>query len=266
MIPGIGFGTWQIPDGEIVKESVRIAIANGYRHIDTAAIYDNETGVGEGIAASEVRREELFITTKVWNSDRGYDQTMRAFERSLEKLDVGYVDLYLIHWPARGDSGRKENLDTWRALETLYKEGRAKSIGVSNFLRHHLIDLINDGEILPMVDQIEYHPGYTQPETVDFCREHNILVEAWSPLGSGKMLENEQLKQMAEGYEKTVAQLCIRWCLQNETIPLPKSTTPERIIQNLDVFDFTITDEDMAVIDNLPYIGGSGLHPDKINF
>ncbi|MCD8043934.1 MAG: aldo/keto reductase [Tannerellaceae bacterium] len=266
VIPGIGFGTWQIPEGAEVRESVKQAIEYGYRHIDTAAIYGNEKGVGEGIAQSDVPREELFVTTKVWNTDRGYDKTLRAFDASLEKLGLNYVDLYLIHWPARGEEGKEINLQTWEAMQTIYREGRAKAIGVSNFLKHHLQHLIDNSEIVPMVDQIEYHPGYRQEETVRFCRENNILVEAWSPLGSGKMLQNETLKEIASHYNKSVAQLCIRWCLQNETLPLPKSVNRERIRQNLDVFDFVIADNDMQQINELSYIGGSGLHPDKVTF
>lgn len=177
-----------------------------------------------------------------------------------------YVDLYLIHWPAQGEAGEELNAQTWRAFETIYKEGRAKAIGVSNFMDHHLDKLSQCAEIMPMVNQIEYHPGYMQPETVAYCKEMGILVEAWSPLGSGKVLNNAQLEYIAGKYGKSVAQVCIRWCLQNEILPLPKSVTPERIRQNMAVYDFTLSEDDMATINHLSYIGGSGLHPDTVNF
>lgn len=178
MIPVIGFGTWQMEEGPQTQVSVQEAIEAGYRHIDTAAVYGNEKSVGLAIAASGVPREELFVTTKVFNNDRGYDQTLHAFDQSLERLAMEYVDLYLIHWPARGEAGAKVNYDTWRALEKVYKEGRAKAIGVSNFLPHHLEPLMEKATIMPMADQIEHHPGYNQQETVDFCHKHNIVVEA----------------------------------------------------------------------------------------
>ncbi len=265
-IPCIGFGTWQTPDGQVAMDSVKNAIRAGYRHIDTAAAYGNEKSVGKGIADSDVKREELFITTKLWNNNRGYDKTLNAFEKSLNELDTDYVDLYLIHWPANKSDGKKINADTWRAFEQLYKEGKIKAIGVSNFLVHHLEDLKETAEIMPMVNQIEFHPGQMQVETVQYCKANNILVEAWSPLGTGRMLKNPDLIEIAEKYGVSVARLCIRWCLQNDTLPLPKSVTPERIIENTKVFDFTISDDDMQKINGMPYIGGSGLNPDTVNF
>lgn len=210
----------------------------------------------------------MFVTSKVWNTERGYEKTIAAFEKTLSDLGLDYLDLYLIHWPASSsqyDNWEEINLETWRAMTELYKAGRIKSIGVSNFLPHHLKALMKT-EVPPMVNQIEYHPGLTQAETVEYCKKHSILVEAWSPLGTGRMLNNETLKSIAGKYKKSVAQLCIRWCLQNGVLPLPKSVTPARIVENADVFDFEITAEDLNAINDMPYFGGSGLHPDKINF
>jgi diketogulonate reductase-like aldo/keto reductase len=268
-IPCVGFGTWQTPDGETAVSSVLAALKAGYRHIDTAAIYGNEKGVGDAIKLSGINREELFITSKLWNAERGYETTLAAFEVTMQKLQLDYLDLYLIHWPAaKGDPAdwQKINLDTWRAFEHFYEAGRIKAIGVSNFLPHHLAPLMRDAKIKPMVDQIEFHPGFMQLETVDYCGANNILVEAWSPLGTGKMLTNETLIEIAGRYGKSVAQLCVRWCLQNNTLPLPKSVTPARIEENAKVFDFEISDEDMAVINNMPFFAGSGFYPDELDF
>lgn len=268
-IPNIGFGTWQIDHGSLAVDSVKEAIKAGYKHIDTASIYGNEESVGTAINESEIKRKDIFITTKVWNSDRGYDNTMRAFAKSFQMLNVDYIDLYLIHWPsAKGpqEEWAKTNSSTWSALEELYKDGIIKSIGVSNFMPHHLEPLIDNAEVIPMVNQIEYHPGFMQKDTVDFCKKNNILIEAWSPLGQGEVLNNPTLLSIAKKYNKSVAQVCIRWCLQNGTLPLPKSVTPYRIRENLSVYDFEISDEDMKTINSLPYIGGSGLHPDKVKF
>ena len=265
-IPCVGFGTWQTPDGDTAVESVYTAIEAGYRHIDTASVYKNEKGIGKGILKSGVPRNELFITSKLWNADKGYDTTLAAFDKTLTDLGLEYLDLYLIHWPAIGNDGPEYNKETWRAFEKLYSEKRIRAIGVSNFKPHHLQALMEAAEVIPAVNQIEYHPGQMQHETVDFCRKYKILVEAWSPLGTGRMLTNLQLKNIAGQYEKSVAQLCIRWCLQNNALPLPKSVTPSRIKENTDIFDFEISPEDMELINALPYIGGSGLDPDKRNF
>ncbi len=205
----------------------------------------------------------------VWNIERGYDTTLRAFERTLADLGSDYLDLYLIHWPAtahRFDDWRRINAETWRAMEKLYHEGRVRAIGVSNFLPHHLEALMNGAEEQPSVDQIEFHPGFMQTECVNFCKACGIVVEAWSPLGTGRMLDNAALKTIAARYGKSVAQVCIRWALQHEVLPLPKSVTPSRIRENLDVFDFELSAADMLTIDRMEYFGGSGLHPDKIDF
>lgn len=268
-IPCVGFGTWQTPDGETAVQAVKSAIENGYRHIDTAAVYQNEVGVGQGIIASSVDRKELFVTSKVWNTERGYEKTIAAFHQTLSDLQLDYLDLYLIHWPAiakQYDNWEQLNAETWRAMEDLYKAGKIKAIGVSNFLPHHLESLLQQCTITPMVNQIEFHPGYMQKETVEYCQQHQILVEAWSPLGNGKLLSNPLLQEIAQKYDKSVAQLCIRWVLQHDLLPLPKSITPERIQQNADVFDFDISAEDMNKIDSMAYCGGSGLNPDDIDF
>lgn len=269
LIPAIGFGTQQTPDGETATNSVRTAIEAGYRHIDTAAVYKNEVGVGEGIRQSGVDRRSLFVTSKLWNTERGYDSTLRAFDQTMGRLALDYLDLYLIHWPAaphQFDNWKELNSQTWKAMERLYDEGRIRAIGVSNFMPHHLEALLADANVVPALNQIEYHPGQMQQTCVDFCESHDILVEAWSPLGTGRLIENETLKEVASHYGKSVAQICIRWALQNETLPLPKSITPSRIVENLEVYDFKISNEDMATINAMPYSGGSGHDPDKVKF
>ena len=267
-IPCIGYGTWQMPDGEEATSAVKCALENGYRHIDTAAIYKNEKSAGQAIRESGIPREEIFVTSKVWNAARGYETTLQAFDKTMDKLGLDYLDLYLIHWPASSSTfpdWEQINLQTWKALTELYKVGRIKSIGVSNFLVHHLNALMQT-EIQPMVNQIEFHPGQMQTETYNYCKQHGILIEAWGPLGSGKMLEDPTLTQIAAKYNKSTAQLCIRWCLQNGTLPLPKSATPARIAANTQVLDFEITQDDMNTINAMPYFGGSGFHPDEVKF
>ncbi|HRB73163.1 MAG TPA: aldo/keto reductase [Flavobacterium sp.] len=268
-IPEIGFGTWQTPDGATAVLAVKSALENGYRHIDTAAIYGNEKSIGQAIADSGIDRKELFITSKLWNSERGYESTLKAFDKTLSDLQTDYLDLYLIHWPANAKQfpdWKQKNADTLRAFEKLYQDGKIKAIGLSNFMVHHLEALLETATVKPVINQIEYHPGYLQTEVVAFCKANDILIEAWSPLGTGKMLNDPTLLEIASNYNVSVAQLCIRWCLQNGTLPLPKSVTPERIKQNLNVYHFEISESDMRRIDALPYIGGSGLLPDEVAF
>ena len=267
-IPCVGFGTWQTPDGETAITAVKEALNAGYKHIDTAAAYKNEASIGKAIKESGINRNELFITSKVWNKDRGYKTTLDAFEKTINDLQIDYLDLYLIHWPASANQFKdwdNINLETWKAMTELYKAGKIKSIGVSNFMPHHLKSLM-ETEVKPMVNQIEFHPGFMQEETLKYCAENNILVEAWSPLGTGRMLNNSTLKEIASKYNKSAAQLCIRWCLQNNALPLPKSVTASRIKENTEIFDFAISDDDMKVINAMKYCGGSGLNPDKVDF
>lgn len=268
-IPCVGFGTWQSPQGKVTVDAVKTALEAGYRHIDTAAAYGNEKEVGDGIRESGVPRGEIFITTKLWNSDRGYDKTMKAFEKSLEALGMDYLDLYLIHWPSglqHGPQWKQTNLSTWKAFEKLYAEGRIRAIGVSNFMTHHLEALAAEAEVKPMVNQIELHVGNMQSETSEYCKKQGILLEAWSPLGTGRVLSHPTLVALAKKYGVSVAQLCIRWCLQNDFLPLPKSVTPSRIHENAQVFSFEISAEDIAEMNALPNFGGSGLNPDKVDF
>lgn len=263
-IPCVGFGTYKITDKKQAVASVRMALQAGYRHIDTAAFYGNEAQVGQAVNESGIPREELFITSKAWKTELGYDRTMAAFEKTMEALGLSYLDLYLVHWPASpafDENWIATNRDTWRAMTKLYKTGRVKAIGVSNFLVHHLEPLM-DMEMIPMVDQIEINPGFLQQETVEYCHRHGIVVEAWSPLGRGRSLAHPLLQQLAEKYQKTPAQIILRWDLQNEILPLPKSVTESRVIENADIFDFALSDEDMAAINSLEAYGNSGHHPD----
>ncbi|WP_088815549.1 MULTISPECIES: aldo/keto reductase [Listeria] len=260
-MPRLGFGVWQVKDGAEAMNSVKWAIEAGCMSIDTAAAYRNEEGVGQAIRESGVRREDLFVTTKLWNADQGYETTLAAFETSLQKLGLDYVDLYLIHWPVEG----KFN-DTWRAFEKLYKDGKVRAIGVCNFHEHHLETLLETAEVVPMVNQIELHPILSQKPLRDFCAEKNIVVEAWSPLGSGKILSNPEIKKIAEKYGKSVAQVIIRWDLQHGIVTIPKSVHKERIVENADVFDFELTKEDMQAVDALNQDERTGPDPDNFNF
>lgn len=265
-IPCIGYGTWQTPDGETTKNCVADALKAGYRHIDTAFAYGNEKSVGEGIKASGVKREDIFVTTKHWVTERGYEKTIKAVETSLELLGLDYIDLYLVHWPCvkKIDENWEEiNLDTWRGFEKMYKDGKIRAIGVSNYQEQHLKVLLEKAEIKPMVNQLEFHPGFTQIENIRFAQENGMLVEAWSPLGSGAVLKNETLGKIAAKYNKSVAQLCVRFALQNGILPLPKSTNPERIAANAEVFDFEITEEDMKTLFDMPLLGFSGFIPEE---
>jgi diketogulonate reductase-like aldo/keto reductase len=264
-MPWFGIGVFKVEEGPELVNAVKTAIKNGYRNIDTAAIYGNEEGVGkgirEGIQESGILREDLFVTSKVWNADLGYESTIAAYETSLKKLGLEYLDLYLIHWPVEG-----KYKDAWKALKNLYKEGRVKAIGVSNFQIHHLEDLMKDAEIKPMVNQVEYHPRLTQKELQSFCQEHKIQLEAWSPLMQGQLLSNEVLTEIARKYNKSVAQVILRWDLQNGVVTIPKSTKEHRIIENTTVFDFELTKEDMERINGLNQNHRVGPDPDNFDF
>jgi len=247
-MPWIGLGVFKVQDGEEVVRSVKSALEAGYRSIDTAAIYKNEEGVGRAIAESNVPREELFITTKLWNANQGYDTTLKAFDESMEKLGLDYLDLYLIHWPLPSQG---KYVETWKALEKLYKDGRVRAIGVSNFKIHHLEEIIANCEIVPMVNQVEYHPRFNQRELHEYCKKNKIQLEAWSPLMQGGLLDDPVLVEIAEKYNKSTAQVIIRWDLQTEVITIPKSTKPHRIAENADIFDFELSQEDMEKINDL---------------
>ncbi|SMQ85153.1 Aldo/keto reductase [Bacillus sp. OV166] len=260
-MPWFGLGVFKVEEGPELVNAVKTAIQHGYRSIDTAAIYENEEGVGQGIKESGIAREDLFVTSKVWNADLGYESTLAAYQTSLDKLGLEYLDLYLIHWPVAG-----KYKEAWRALETLYKEGRVRAIGVSNFQVHHLEDLMKDAEVKPMVNQVEYHPRLTQKEVQAFCREQGIQMEAWSPLMQGQLLDNEGLAAIAAKYKKSVAQIILRWDLQNGVVTIPKSTKEHRIIENSQVFDFELTQEDMLQINNLNQNHRVGPDPDNFDF
>lgn len=267
-IPCVGFGTWKAPSGDVAYSAVRSAIDAGYRHIDTAAAYKNEESVGRAVRDSGIPREEIFVTSKLWNTERGYEKTLAAFDATMSRLGLDYLDLYLIHWPAiacQFENWEELNLETWRAMTELYKKGRIRAIGVSNFMSKHLRALL-ETEVKPMVDQIELHPGLIREDTLRLCEKEGIVVEAWSPLGSGRLLSDPTLAGIAAKYGKSVAQICLRWCLQKGTLPLPKSVTPSRIEENARIFDFDISPEDMLVIDAMPDVGGSGHDPDSVDF
>ena len=268
-IPSIGFGTWLL-EGEKVTEPLKIALAKGYTHIDTAAIYKNEKEIGAVLKAENVDRSKLFITSKCWNSERGYEKAMTAFEQTLADLQTDYLDLYLIHWPANEtqfpDTWAELNAGTWRAFEEIYKSGKAKAIGVSNFNINHLEALFETAEIKPMVNQIEIHPGHSQPELVDFCKQHNLLIQAWSPLGSGRILENELIVSLADKYNISVGQICINYCLAKEILPLPRSSSEKNIEANLTSNNFKLSAEDVKAIDEMPADGFSGLNPSMVEF
>lgn len=264
-MPWFGLGVFKVEEGPELVNAVKVAIKHGYRSIDTAAIYENEEGVGqgirEGLKEAGISREDLFVTSKVWNADLGYESTIAAYEKSLQKLGLEYLDLYLIHWPVEG-----KYKEAWRALETLYKEGKVKAIGVSNFQIHHLKDLMEDAEVKPMVNQVECHPRLTQKEVQAFCKEQGIQLEAWSPLMQGELLDNEVLQAIATKHSKSVAQVILRWDLQNGIVTIPKSTKEHRIVENSTVFDFELTEEEMNQIDGLNQNHRVGPDPDNFDF
>ncbi|MED3786589.1 aldo/keto reductase [Peribacillus frigoritolerans] len=260
-MPQLGFGVFKVKNGNETVESVKKAVEVGYRAIDTAAIYENEEGVGQAIRECGVPREELFITSKVWNTEQGYDTTLKAFEDSLNRLGLEYLDLYLIHWP-----GKDKYLETWRALEKLYKDGKVKSIGVSNFHIHHLENILANSEVKPVVNQIELHPLLTQVEIRDYCAKHEIKVESWSPLGRGNLLEEPTINHIAKKHGKSPAQVLIRWHLQHDLVVIPKSITPSRIKENAQVFDFSLSLNEMNQIDALNKNERFGSNPDELLF
>lgn len=260
-MPWMGLGVWKVAEGNDVVHAVRSAIAAGYRSIDTAAAYRNETGVGQAIKESGVKREELFITTKVWNADQGYDSTLKAYEESCQKLGLDYLDLYLVHWPVKG-----KYKDTWRALRKLYTDGAVRAIGVSNFQAHHLEDIMADSEIVPAVNQVEFHPCLSQKPLWKFCREKGIQLEAWSPLMQGKLFDQPVLNRLAAKHGKKVSQIILRWDLQNGVVTIPKSINEHRIIENAQVFDFELSTEDMVEIDALNEDKRMGPDPDNFDF
>lgn len=269
-IPKIGFGTWQIPDGEEVYHSVSYALKVGYTHVDTAQIYRNERGVGRAIADSGLKREDIFLTTKVWNDKHDYNLAKASIKESLEKLGVDYVDLLLIHWPnpnplRENDAWKAGNAGAWKAMEEAYREGKARAIGVSNFMIHHLEALFETAEIKPHVNQILLAPGCTQEGLVDFCRQHNILLEAYSPLGTGSIFEHPVAQELATKYGKSIAQVALRWSLQKGFLPLPKSVTPKNIEANLDIFDFELSEEDVRILDQLDGVKNQK-NPDEVDF
>lgn len=270
-IPCVGYGTFRT-DPAVTAQAVQDAIAAGYRHIDTAKVYENEAGVGQGIKAAGVPREELFVTSKLWNTDRGYEATKAAFQASLDRLGLDYLDLYLIHWPANekqfGADAAKINAETWRAMEELYEAGKIRAIGLSNFMPHHVAELLKTAKIKPMVDQIEVHPGWTHAEEIKKLQAMDIVVEAWGPLGGqgATVLVDPTMQKIAATHGKSTAQVSLRWILQQGVVPLPKSVHVDRLKQNMELFDFELSNEEMQTIAALPNLGGQCKDPDDVDF
>ncbi|WP_396632648.1 aldo/keto reductase [Maribacter sp. R86514] len=260
-MPYLGLGTYQSDNDQEVVDAIKSALQLGYRHIDTAAAYKNEEGVGKGIRESGLNRSEIFLVTKVWNSDQGYEETLKAFDASLERLGVDYLDLYLIHWPVEG-----KYKDTWRALEYLYAQKKIRAIGVSNFLKHHLEDLMSDCTVVPMVNQMEFHPHLVQQNLIDFCVDNGIQYESWSPFMQGKVFELDICADLASKYHKSVAQIILRYNLQKGVVAIPKSVHAKRIASNADIFDFELSDADITFLDGLETGERSGPDPDNFNF
>lgn len=259
-IPAIGIGTYKTGSDEETAKAIKFALEAGYRHIDAAAFYGNEAGVGKGIKESGIKREEMFLVTKLWNDDHGYDKTMEAFNKSLERLQVEYLDLYLIHWPT------KLNAEIWKAFEELYESGKVRAIGVCNFKSGHLEELKESAKIMPMVNQIEVHPFNTREKLREYCRANNIQVVAWSPISRGRVLSNELLIRLSEKYSKTITQIVLKWHIQKCVIPIPKSSNEIRIKENFEVFDFEIAKEDMELIDSLNEDKSVTAGPDNTTF
>ncbi|MGD1945978.1 MAG: aldo/keto reductase [Croceivirga sp.] len=260
-MPYFGLGVYLSKDGQEVINAIKWAVEAGYRHIDTASVYQNEEGVGLGGKQCGIAREELFVVSKVWNADQGYDSTLKAFDASLKRLDMEYLDLYLIHWPVAG-----KYKDTWRAFEQLYADGRVKAIGVSNFMQHHLEDVMSQANVTPMVNQMEFHPFLVQQDLLDFCTKNTIQYEAWSPMMQGKIFNMVEFKALAEKYDKSIAQIVLRWDVQKGVVTIPKSVKKERIVANANIFDFQLSDEDMQLLDRLHRGQRFGPDPDNFDF
>ncbi len=268
-IPVVGFGTWQVQDGSVARDAVLAALRAGYRHIDTAQAYGNEQSVGEGIRLSGVPREDIFLTSKLANPIRGYQETLDAVENSLRKLGTKYADLFLLHWPrpaAFKDNWEEKNAQSWRAFEELYHQGKLKAIGISNFHPHHIDALLKTAKVAPMVNQIRLAPGDTQDEVAAYSRAKGMLLEAYSPLGVGRVFEVPEMQALAEKYGKSIAQIALRWSLQRGYLPLPKSVTPQRIEENTRLFDFELSPEDVDTIANLKGCVGYSSDPDNISW
>lgn len=264
-VPCVAFGTYKAAEGDNV-EILRRAVACGYRYFDTASFYGTETFLGQAVKESGIPREEFFITSKMWKDEMGYEATKEAFAKSLERLGMDYLDLYLIHWPQPSpdcEDWKTVDAETWRALEELYEEGKVRAIGLSNFLPHHIENLMKNCRVRPMVDQIEFHPGHTQETVLSYCGEHDILVQAWSPVGRGRVLADALITELAAKYGVSPAQVCLRYALQRGVVPLPKSSSEERMRQNRDLFSFEISGEDMYRIGAMPPVGWSGEHPER---
>lgn len=261
-MPWFGLGVYKVNEGEEVETSVITALEAGYRSIDTAALYANEEGVGRALRASGVPREQVFVTTKVWNSDQGYESTLAAFDASRKRLGMDYVDLYLIHWPVKG-----KYIDTWRALVKLYQEGHVRAIGVSNFQIHHLKDVMQVSDVVPAVNQVEFHPRLTQKPLLEFCKANHVQLEAWAPLmRGGDLLQHETVKEIAARHGKTPAQVVLRWDLELGVVTIPKSVHKNRIYENADIFDFSLSADEVAAIDSLNQDYRTGADPDNFNF
>lgn len=263
-IPCVGYGTYKAADGN-GSAVIRMALEAGYRYFDTASFYQTETYVAQALRDSGVSRSEVFLASKMWKDEMGYEQTKAAFQRTLERLETDYLDLYLIHWP-RPDAGygdwKQLDMDTWRAMEELYEAGKIRAIGLSNFLPQHIENLLQNGKIAPMVNQIEFHPGHTQEATVRYCQAHGIQVQAWSPMGRTRVLKDPLVQELAQNHGVSAAQICLRYAVQRQIIPLPKASSIERMKQNQDLFSFELTQEEMFRLDTMPPTGWSGQHPD----
>lgn len=263
-IPCVGYGTYKAADGN-GSAVIRMALEAGYRYFDTASFYQTETYVAQALRDSGISRSEVFLASKMWKDEMGYAQTKAAFQRTLERLETDYLDLYLIHWP-RPDAGygdwKQLDMDTWRAMEELYEAGKIRAIGLSNFLPQHIENLLQNGKIAPMVNQIEFHPGHTQEATVRYCQAHGIQVQAWSPMGRTRVLKDPLVQELAQNHGVSAAQICLRYAVQRQIIPLPKASSMERMKQNQDLFSFELTREEMFRLDTMPPTGWSGQHPD----